>query len=73
VREVKIRPALRSTARELLVQVGGDAHQDHTVVARERASRSVIRFRCSCGSTFGVPVSDGSEDALRNVLQVAVS
>jgi hypothetical protein len=48
---------LRMTAREVLVDVAGSEHQDHTVVSRAHPVDGAVKFKCSCGIICEVQVT----------------
>lgn len=60
----------RQTARELLVDLLGDAHALHTVVVAARATGS-IRLTCSCDAIAWAVATDANIAAVRGVPQVA--
>jgi hypothetical protein len=68
----KYRTPAKFTARELLVEVAGVDHAQHTVVAwREpesmRPPRGALHMRCSCGALCSTLATDENIAALQNV------
>lgn len=59
------------TARELLVEVAGSDHQDHTLVRRGKADSGAIALWCSCGALLTVPDTAVNRLCTRNVSEVA--
>lgn len=58
---------LRATARDLLVYVAGEEHQDHSVVRKTAVAVGLIKFMCSCGEVYRVSATKETVDSLRNV------
>lgn len=61
----------KMTSRELLVDVAGEDHALHTVIARTGARNGSIEFACSCGVRCSVIATKENELSLRNVPLVA--
>lgn len=61
---VKPTESPRMTSRELLVDVAGEAHQEHTVVKRTKAVAGVIVFWCSCNVKCEVAATSENDFAL---------
>jgi len=67
MRKPRHEPSPR-TSRELLVEVAGEEHVDHTVVVKRRGERGGIAFDCSCGALCVVPDTAENRLCLRNVV-----
>jgi len=65
-------PLFRPTARDCLVDVGGEEHATHSVVRKVVHRREII-FWCSCGSRLFVERTkgyNGTDSALRNIIEL---
>lgn len=57
----------RMTARELLVDIAGNAHAIHSITKRHRVLEGKITLECSCGKVFRAAATQEAKDALKNV------
>jgi protein tyrosine phosphatase (PTP) superfamily phosphohydrolase (DUF442 family) len=65
------RTAAKFTARELLVEVAGQEHADHTVVERKMSRpKQPLVFKCSCGARCSTVFTEDREAALQNVAKI---
>ena len=62
--------AMRMTARDVLISVGGERHALHTVMSKSRV-KWVLSIKCSCGESFEVTATEQNTAGLRNVAEVA--
>lgn len=61
---------MRSTARELLVRLGGNKHTFHSAIAKTKPFLGTFKVTCTCGEVFEAAATDANVDAVRNVAEV---